>query len=315
MADVVTFGEVMAMFVAAQQGPLDEVEQFGIRLAGAEMNVAAGLARLGHSVRYLGAVGDDPFGQRIRRELEGEGIDLGDFLTNPAAPTGFQLKSRVAQGDPEVVYFRKGSAAARLTWSQWAETAIRSARHVHVTGIFAALTTETREFSFNAMRTAKRAGATVTFDPNLRPALWPDTDEMITVINELAEHADCVLPGLAEGRLTTGRESPEGIAEFYRTRGASQVVLKLGDDGALLHSDRGVVTEPAFRVDVVDTVGAGDGFAAGWISAGLDGLDETSALRRACVVGALATTSEGDKDGLPTRARLMELLDTTAEQH
>ncbi|GAB3278821.1 sugar kinase [Parasphingorhabdus pacifica] len=307
MVDVITFGEVMAMFVAAEQGSLDEAENFGVRLAGAEMNVAVGLARLGHEVGYLSAVGDDPFGTRIRRELAGEGIDISRLVTDRSAPTGFQLKSRVQEGDPAVVYFRKGSAASRSTWSASAEEAVRSTKHLHVTGVFAALTPATREFAFNAMRTAKEAGVSVSFDPNLRPALWPDTREMVATINQLAALADCVLPGLAEGELTTGRATAAEIAEFYLDNGASEVVIKLGTEGAVLHSRHGTTAEPAFPVNVVDTVGAGDGFAAGWISARLDGLDESSALRRACVVGAMATTSEGDKDGLPTLARLREL--------
>lgn len=312
MVDAITFGEVMAMFVAAEHGPLDKADRFGVRLAGAEMNVAVGLARLEHSVSYLSAVGDDPFGARARRELSAEGIDISGLTTDFSAPTGFQLKNRVLHGDPSVAYFRKGSAASQMRWFAEAEEAIRAARHLHVTGVFAALTPHTREFSFNAMRAARQAGVTVSFDPNLRPTLWPDTAEMISTINELAAHADCVLPGLAEGELTTGREEPEAIADFYLERGASQVVLKLGTGGAVLHSEHGTTVEPAFPVQVVDTVGAGDGFAAGWISARLDGLDESSALRRACVVGATATTSEGDKDGLPTRARLREMLSQAA---
>lgn len=307
MGEVVTFGEVMAMFVAVDQGPLDEVNGFGFRLAGAEMNVAVGLARLGHRVRYLGAVGDDPFGRRARRELSAEGIDTSGLLTDPRAPTGFQLKNRVPAGDPSVVYFRRDSAASQLTWSPAAAEVIGRAGHLHLTGIFPALSPRTLEFALRAVRTAKRAAATVSFDPNIRPVLWPDAGEMVETVNRFAALADWVLPGLAEGELLTGRASPRGIADFYLERGAAEVVIKLGADGAVFHNRHGAISEPAFPARVVDTVGAGDGFAAGWISGRLDGLDDRAALRRACVVGALATTSEGDKDGLPTKAELREL--------
>lgn len=312
MPDVVTFGEVMAMFVAAEPGPLDEAEHFGVRLAGAEMNVAVGLSRLGHTVGYLGAVGDDPFGVRVRRELVAEGLDAGHLATDPAAPTCFQLKNRVLSGDPMVVYFRRGSAASRLRWSDETEKTVRSAHHLHVTGVFPALTPHTRDFTFRAVEAARESGATVSFDPNLRPVLWADESDMVDTINRLAALADTVLPGLSEGKRLTGRENPRAIADFYLDRGAREVVLKLGRDGAAVHGRTGTVREPAFPVRVVDTVGAGDGFAAGWISARLDGLDEGAALRRACVVGALATTSEGDKDGLPTRAELGALLGNPA---
>ncbi|RCW43202.1 2-dehydro-3-deoxygluconokinase/dehydrogluconokinase [Halopolyspora algeriensis] len=309
--DVVTSGEVMAMFVATTPGPLQDVEHFDSRLAGAEMNVSVGLARLGHSVRYLGAVGDDPFGARARHVLASEGIDVSGLRTDPSAPTGFQLKNRVHHGDPTVVYFRRGSAGSQHAWSSEIADAVTASGHLHVTGVLPALTPQTRDCTFRTIDAARRAGTTVTLDPNLRPSLWSTTAEMIEVINELATLADCVLPGLSEGRMLTGRNSPDGIAEFYLERGVEQVVTKLGEAGAVLHTHEGTRSEPAFPVRVVDTVGAGDGFAAGWISGLLDGLPEQDRLRRACVAGAAATTSEGDMDGLPTRTELDELLGRT----
>lgn len=308
-ADVVTVGEVMAMFAATDHRPLHHVDHFEHRLAGAEMNVSVGLARLGHRVRYLGAVGADPFGTRVREVLRAESVDVDGLRVDPLAPTGFQLKNRVRSGDPTVVYFRSGSAASRYTWSQAVEESIRSARHLHVTGIFPALNAGTRECTFRAIATARAAGATVSFDPNLRPSLWTDSTEMITVINELAMSADWVLPGLDEGRTLTGSDGPAEIADFYLRAGVSRVVVKLGDRGATLCSPEHTWWEPALPVHVVDTVGAGDGFAAGWISARLEGLDEQQALHRACAVAAIATTSEGDMDGLPSRGCLSDVLE------
>lgn len=300
--DTVTCGEVMAMFVAAETGPLDEVDRYTARLAGAEMNVAVGLSRLGHRVRYLSAVGADPFGARARRVLAAEGV--AGLITDPDAPTGFQLKSRATGGDPEVVYFRSGSAAARMRWSPAAAEVVSGARHLHVTGIFPALSEHTRRFTFEAVAAARRAGATVSFDPNLRPALWPDRDEMRRVLRELTARADWVLPGIGEGEQLFGESSPDGIAARCLELGASTVVTKLGAAGAELHTRGTRCRASAFPVEVVDTVGAGDGFAAGFISARLDGCDDETALHRACAVGALATTSEGDMDGLPTREQL-----------
>lgn len=306
MLDAVTLGEVMAMFVATDTRRLDRVERFDVRLAGAEMNVAVGLTRLGQRVRYLGAVGDDPFGARARRVLAAEDVD--GLVVDPGAPTGFQLKSRVSDGDPEVVYFRKGSAASRFEWSAEAERTVRQSRHLHVTGIFPALSESTRDCVFRAVAAAREAGATVSLDPNLRPTLWPSTAEMVRVVNALADQADTVLPGLGEGVTLTNQTDVDGIAEFYLERGVSEVVVKRGEQGGVALTRTGRWTEPALPVDVVDTVGAGDGFAAGWISARLDGADEPAALRRACAVGALATTSEGDMDGLPARDKIDAVL-------
>lgn len=306
--DVVVFGEIMAMFVASEHRPLAEVDRFEQRLAGAEMNVAVGLSRLGHRVEFLGRVGADPFGVRARRSLTAEGVGVAELRVDPSAPTGFQLKDRVPGGDPTVVYFRRGSAASGHAWSEAAARTLGATRHLHVTGIFPALSATTRDFTFRAIAAAREAGATVSFDPNLRPSLWRDSSEMTGVLGDLADRADWVLPGIDEGRALTGATDAQGIAAHYLDRGAAQVVVKLGARGAALFRPDGTWHEPVLPVRVVDTVGAGDGFAAGWISAHLDELDPQRALRRACAVGALATTSEGDMDGLPDRAELESAL-------
>lgn len=308
--DAVTFGEVMAMFVADESGPLSEVRCFTRSLAGAEVNVATGVARLGHASGWLGRVGDDPFGAHAVAALEAEGVDTRLVAVDPDAPTGFQLKSRAEEGDPEVVYFRRGSAGSRLTGSADADDYLRAARHLHVTGIPPALSPQARDFTHRAMRVAREAGLTVSFDPNLRPVLWPDREEMTSVLNGLAAQADWVLPGIAEGRLLTGADDPAGIARHYLDRGARRVVVKDGVHGArLFDADGTALTQKAFPVRAVDSVGAGDGFAAGLISGHLDGLATADALRRAAAVGALATTSRGDRDGLPYRDRLAAFLD------
>jgi sugar/nucleoside kinase (ribokinase family) len=275
--------------------------------------VATGLARLGHASGWLGRVGDDPLGAHALSELRAEGVDTRQVTVDPVAPTGFQLKSRADDGDPEVVYFRRDSAGSRLAPSPAADTYLRGARHLHVTGIPPALSPSARDFTHRAMEVAREAGLTVSFDPNLRPVLWPDDNEMVRVLNDLACRADWVLPGIAEGRLLTGADDPAGIARHYLDRGVGRVVVKDGARGAaLFDADGTALVQETFPARAVDTVGAGDGFAAGLISAQLDGLDTAAALRRAAAVGALATTSRGDRDGLPDREQLGTFLDCRA---
>lgn len=310
--DAVTFGEAMAMFVAQQSGPLHRVATFAQATAGAETNVATGLARLGHLSGWVGRLGDDPLGRFIEEELGNCGIDLTRVETDPEAPTGFQLKSRADGGDPEVVYFRRGSAGSRLAWSEEMGTYVSSARHLHLTGIPLAISDMARDFALQAVAAARAAGATVSFDPNLRPSLWASEQEMVSVVNEVAALADWVLPGVEEGRVLTGHSDPARIAEHYLSSGVTRVIVKSGCDGAVAFGPEDTVRRPAFQVAVVDTVGAGDGFAAGLISAHLDGLEIGPALERAAAVGALATTSAGDKDGLPDRDRLERFLATSS---
>jgi len=179
--EVLTFGEAMAMFVAGTPGSLDEVEHYSRSLAGAETNVATGLARLGHSTGWIGRVGDDPFGRFIHTALSSTGIDTAHVTVDPQAPTGFQIKSHAGGGDPEVVYFRKNSAGSRLAWDPVLESYIGGARHLHVTGIPLALSPSTRHFAFRAVQVARDHGVTISFDTNLRPVLWPSTREMIDI--------------------------------------------------------------------------------------------------------------------------------------
>lgn len=302
--DAVTFGEVMGMFVASSPGALHRVRDYHLAQAGAEANVATGLARLGHRVGWVGRVGADPIGRFCVEELAAEGVDVSEVSVDEVAPTGFQLKSMAEGGDPEVVYFRRGSAGSRLAPSESIDNYVAATRHLHVTGIPLALSSTTRAFAFHAVEVARNAGATISFDPNLRPSLWRSPDEMVEVTNAMAVACDWVLPGLAEGTLLTGRATADAIADWYLSAGVKRVVLKDGVRGATLFTRTHRITRPIFPVVVVDTVGAGDGFAAGLVSAHLDGLDHEAALERAAAVGALATTSPGDKDGLPSRPEL-----------
>ena len=304
--DVITLGETMVSFAAQEAGALDAAANFTKIVAGAETNVGVGLARLGLKVAWVSRLGDDSFGRYIRRALEAEGIDCTAVATDTTRPTGFMLKSRALEGqDPVVEYFRRGSAASALSRADFDESRFLAARHLHVTGITPALSASCAELVEHAMKAMRAAGRTVSFDPNLRPKLWPGREAMAAHLNRLAGLADWVLPGLAEGRLLTGLEAPEDIAAFYLAHGAKAVAIKLGAEGALWRTAAGggrVAGVPVARV--VDTVGAGDAFAAGLISGRLEGLDWPTAIARANWVGAQAIQVVGDMDGLPHRAAL-----------
>jgi 2-dehydro-3-deoxygluconokinase len=304
--DVVTFGEAMAMFVADRPGDLAAVEHFTKRMAGAESNVAVGLARLGLKVGWVSRLGEDSFGRFVRTSLARENVDCSRVAADPLHPTGFMLKTRAEKGaDPRVEYYRRGSAASLLSRAEFDRDYFLSARHLHVTGITPALSDATLDYSLCALECMRAAGRSISFDPNLRPALWPSEAAMAERINALAAQADWVLPGLGEGRRLTGLSEPHDIAGFYLDRGAKLVVIKLGAEGACYRdaSQEAVVAGIPVR-NVVDTVGAGDGFAVGVISALLEGLSVSQAVARGNQIGAFAIQVEGDMDGLPTRAQL-----------
>lgn len=305
--DVVTLGEAMAMFVAETPGPLESVTRFAKRTAGAETNVAIGLARLGFAVGWASRLGGDSMARYLIAAIGGEGVDCSRVTQHSDEPTGFLFKGRVDDGsDPPIEYHRKGSAASRFAAEHLDETWIASARHLHVSGVFPALSASTLAATRRAMAVARAAGRTIGFDPNLRPSLWPSREAMRETINDLAAHADWVLPGIDEGRLLTGHQAPQAIARFYRERGAQRVVVKLGADGAYVDdADAGTGRVPPFPVErVIDTVGAGDGFMVGVTSALLEGRPIDAAARRGAWIGARAVQVRGDTEGLPTRAEL-----------
>ena len=306
--DVLTVGEPMVLFMATEPGALHSVPNFARAAAGAELNVAIGLSRLDIKTAYITRLGNDSFGRYLRAELASNGIGTDYVSQDDTHRTGFMLKTRSIDGsDPEIEYFRAGSAASHLCVDDLPSGF--PARHLHVTGITPALTASTLAMIVELMARARAAGASISFDPNLRPALWPSQAVMADTLNRLAAHADLVLPGIAEGKILMGSQDPATIADFYLRNGAKQVVVKLGAEGAYYQTRSGdtvshgtVAGVPAAQV--VDPVGAGDGFAVGVISGLLEGLSLPDAIARGNAIGSRVVQFPGDSDGLPTRTQL-----------
>lgn len=309
MAEFLTIGEPLVVLAAQEvDRSLEETNCFEKFLAGAELNVAVGMSRLGHKAAYISKVGDDSFGHFIIETANRAGIDTSNLTVDREHLTGFYLKQKVNQGDPVVDYFRKNSAAANLTPEEIVDLNLSQVKIAHLSGIFPALS-ETSLETFQLMNQKLNAANILTvFDPNLRPALWDNLGKMIEVTNELAKGSQIVLPGINEGKTLMGSEEPEAIADFYLNQSdlTHTVIVKLGAKGALVKTKAGeTYTVSGFKVKkVIDTVGAGDGFAVGLESALLEGKTIQEAVKRACAIGALAVQSQGDSDGYPTQAEL-----------
>ncbi|MFJ5717574.1 sugar kinase [Neobacillus sp. NPDC093127] len=305
MSKILLFGEPMAMFTAETEGPLEEVELFRRSLAGAEVNVCTGLSRLGHQVSYVTKLGQDPMAHYIKNFLNREGIGT-EFLTfDPIYKTATQLKSKVSEGDPVVAYYRKGSAFSHMSAADIDLIDFDGVDLVHVTGIPPALSLSCREATYRLMDRARERGIYITFDPNLRPTLWESEDVMVKVINELAAKSDLILPGVSEGLILAGTDDPEKIADFYQKLGVKEVIIKLGSKGAYVRTESGSFYQEGFKVEkVIDTVGAGDGFAVGVVTGKLEGLSIQETITRANAIGAIQVTFVSDNEGLPTREEL-----------
>jgi len=215
MSKILTVGEPMALFVAQQEGSLEETEKFSCFVAGAEVNFSIGMVRLGHQITYITKLGNDPFGKQIEKFLQHSGIDTSYVTYDEQLFTGIQWKQKVTKGDPQVFSLRKNSAASQMNVQTIAKLCWDEFDHIHLTGIPSALSDGCRQMMYERMVQARAKGVQISYDPNLRPGLWQDKEEMVREINSLACCADIVLPGIEEGKLLTGRNDVQEIADFY----------------------------------------------------------------------------------------------------
>lgn len=310
MSKVILVGEPMALFIAETEGSLETVTQFTRSAAGAEMNVAIGLKRLGHEVCYITKLGKDPFGNYLMNFLQKEGIDTSKICFDNHYPTAFQLKGKTSVGDPDVAYYRNGSAASNLRVDDVDGIDMIGFNHFHLTGIFPAISSNSRATMLYLIEKAKNNGLTTSFDPNLRPSLWQDSADMVKTINKIAFRCDTVLPGISEGKTLTGFDNEKDIANFYLERGVKNVVIKLGPKGAYVKTQTEEAYIDGYQVEkVIDTVGAGDGFAVGFISGLLEGKGVAECADRANAIGAIQVMHKSDNEGLPTIEQLTRFME------
>ncbi|GAA0382589.1 sugar kinase [Microbispora corallina] len=309
MTDVATFGETMAALRAAD--PIRLGGALRLSAAGAESTVAIGLARLGHTVRWTGLVGDDETGALVVRTLRAEGVDVSHVRTDDRGPTGLMLRERRVGDVTRVIYHRSGSAASFLSPADVLPALTPAPRILHVTGITPALGPGPAAAVRAAVEAAAAtSGVRVCLDVNHRSRLW-DRERAAGELRPLARLLDVVVASddeldlVAPASAATERDRVEALLDA----GVAEVVVKRGADGADAHTRSGSAHAPARRVGVRDVVGAGDAFVAGYLSGLLDSLDLAGRLDRAVTTGAFAVASEGDWEGLPTRAELA-LLDS-----
>ncbi|MFD7876079.1 sugar kinase [Streptomyces sp. NPDC059766] len=354
VVDVVALGESMVTFLPSRPGRLADVPSFDRAIGGAESNVVCALAAAGHSTRWVGRVGADGFGDHLAEAIGSHGVDVTSVRRDPDRPTGvyFRTAQDRASDAHEVAYYRAGSAASAMSVHNVDLRAARAGRVLHLTGITAALSGDCRALLRELITRRPPAGPRplVSFDVNHRPALWRDADGP-RVLRELAQDADIVFVGEDEAREVWGLEGPEAVRAAFP--GPAVLVVKQGGRGATAFAEGaggpGAATDagdggepgdgrragtgadggegrrgragrgaglfvPALRVEVVAAVGAGDAFAAGFLSATLRGLPLRDRLRHGHLMAAAALTAPGDLAVPATRdhADRLAALDDTA---
>ena len=295
---VVTIGETMVALVAEEAGPLRYASRFQRRAAGAESNVAIGLARLGVSSGWVSRVGDDEFGRYICAAVRGEDVDVSHVELDPDRPTGIMIKELRPVGKSRVLYYRSGSAASALSPQTLPTAYLQQARHLHLTGITPALSPGCADAALVAARTVVEAGGTVSFDVNLRSQLG--VNDPLATFGPFIDLARFLFLGTDEAEQLFQTQDTQDIERELASLGVPTVILKLGANGAQAYTaaeDRWI-TAPGYKVPVADEVGAGDAFAAAYLAATFRRLPVEDTLRIANAAGALATTVPGDVEGL-----------------
>ncbi|MGO1838340.1 MAG: sugar kinase [Candidatus Microbacterium stercoravium] len=293
--DVVTAGE--AMLALRGNGPLRMGGSLAVSVAGAESNVAVGMSRLGHRVAWAGRVGADESGAFVRRTLAAEGVDCRAVARDEDRATGMLIFEQRLPDVTRVEYHRRDSAGSRWSVSDAERALSLHPRLVHVTGITPALSAEARDAAYALVEGAKRQGATVSVDINFRSRLW-SAQEAAPHLRRLVDDADIVIASPDELDIVGGDP-----AALIRS-GAREIIVKHGAAGATAYDAERSVAVSARSVTVVDSIGAGDAFSAGYLSGWLDGLALEERMERAVVLGAFAVASHGDWEGLPRRDEL-----------
>ena len=307
MAEVLTVGETMAVLAPLKMGALRYQNTYEIRGAGAESNTAIGLAKLGKSAAWISRLGEDELGERILMALRAEGVDCSAVKRDREYQTGLMFKEMDGR-DTRVFYYRKDSAASCMDEFDVEPSWFSGVRIVHLTGITPVLSPSCCRMIQRVALLAERYGVMLSFDPNIRKRLWKNAD-YTELLRTLTLQAQIVEIGREEAEILFGTREDKAILDALFCEGRAQwVAIKDGGRGAVVADRKERVDIPPFPCSVYETVGAGDGFNAGFLAGILEGRPIAVCGRMGGIVGALATESAGDYEGYPSRSKLERLL-------
>lgn len=309
--DLVTFGETMIRLTTPDHERLELATTLEVTVGGTESNVAVALARLGRRVAWLSALPDNGLGRRIVTELRGHGVDTSFVVIQQHGRVGtYFLEPGASPRPARVLYDRAGSAVSMLVPDEVDVAIVGRARAVHLTGITPALSPTCADICLRLADAAYDAGIPVVFDVNYRARLWSSRDAE-SGLHPLLQRVTLLLCGQGDAATIWGLTgAPEQIAQGLLDRStADLVVLTRGDEGAFArHRDGRTWCQPGATVEIVDAIGAGDAFAAGFLNRWLDDRDGVdAALRSGVSLASLKMTMPGDL-AIVTRAELDEAI-------
>ncbi len=302
MPDILSLGESMVEFFAEE--PLSQAEQLQKAFAGDALNLLAAASRLGSSTGFLSRIGNDPFQEFLLNGWESLGIDTS-HVKRVEGRNGIYFISIFGHGEREFTYYRAGSAPSTMTPADLDPNYIAQAKILHISGITQAISETARATALAAARMARDAEVRVSFDPNLRPALW-SVAEARAATEELLPFVDIALPsGPEESEQLFGASSARETVDYLHSRGVDTVAVKQGEAGVLLSTDGVSQTIPAFTVpDVVDTTGAGDAFDGAFLHGLVHSMTPLEAARLGVVMAGLKVRGRGAIASLPQKSEV-----------
>jgi 2-dehydro-3-deoxygluconokinase len=298
--DVVTIGDALVAMSPTSTGRLRFVQSFEKKVGGAELNVAIGCARLGLKTGWISRLGKDEFGYYIRNFVRGEGVDTSQVQLIDAYPTSLYFKEMFDNGRSKSYYYRQKSPTATMKPDQINESYLKQTKLLHVSGVFPAVYKTNFDVLLHTVKLAKKHELLVTFDPNIRLKLWTSEEARMKLL-QLIPFVDVVLTGEEEAKILVGTSEPTQVFQNFKLLGVHHLILKRGERGAIGFYNGETIYSPAFPLErVIDPVGAGDGFAAGYLYGLLNKWDIHDSLRFANAIGSMVVLVKGDNEGLPS---------------
>lgn len=297
--DVITIGDAMIAMCPREKGPIIFSDTFKRKVGGAELNVAIGCARLGLKAGFISRLGNDDFGKYIIKTARGEDIDISEVKLVDGYQTSVYFREVLSDGSSRSFYYRENSPTSTMKCEDLNEEYFREAKILHITGVFPSITKNNQEIILGAIKLAKKNNLTISFDPNIRLKMWTK-EEAKSYIENILPDVDILLIGDEEINILLGDVSIEDAIKIFHRYGIGKVIVKKGSKGAVGSDGRDIYEVDAIKPKaLVDTVGAGDGFAAGFLTALCNGENLKECVKFGNAVGSLVVGVEGDNEGLP----------------
>ena len=296
--DLFTFGESLSVFISSDTDSVMSANKFERVTAGAEVNVAVALARLGLKAQYFSRFGNDQLGSVMLADIEAEGVDVS-LAKRVDSFTGAMVRNPGKSAPVEISYLRKGSAASTIEPGDILDSYISSTRWLHATGITCAISESGAKTVKHALEKAAQLKVKSSFDLNIRRKLWSE-DAARKVLEPLARDVELLIGGEDEYQVVFGKVDPKQILAEVNKRGCKIAVMTKGDQKMRFSIDGNYeeITPP--KVVAVDPVGSGDAFTGGVIAGLLSGMSTKQALEQGSICGALVASMFGDWTGIPT---------------